>query len=133
MPPALKHLAALVFHIQEVVKARPVNNQADPVRVFGPAIAGQWTAIRAATGLNGGWHDLAAHEAAFEKTFAAAPSRPVVTVKPGGPQLAPGVAGLSALEFNLAEFDPASSMCSTCGYDGPRDASGTCGHCGGVG
>lgn len=119
----LDNLATLLFAMQQIVlaDAQQNGNVSNPERVYGKIIAAHWAAIRQSVGLAGKWATLDETKAALRATVV------------GGGAVAAPTQGLSAtMDFDMSEFDPASTMCTTCGTAGGRGPSGECLICGGM-
>lgn len=122
----LDNLATLLFAMQQIVlaDAQQNGNVSNPERVYGKVVAAHWAAIRQSAGLAGKW-------ATLEETKAAL--RAVVTGSGASAAAPVRTQGLSAtMDFDMSEFDPASTMCTTCGTAGGRGPSGECLICGGM-
>lgn len=121
--PTLDNLATLLFAMQQIVlaDAQQNGNVSNPEKVYGKIIAAHWAVIRQSAGLAGRW-------ATLEETKTALRS---VVLGGGAPPVAARPQGLSAtMDFDMSEFDPASTMCSTCGTAGGRGPAGECLICG---
>jgi hypothetical protein len=119
------NLATLLYAMQQIVlaDAQQNGNMPNPDRVYGKIVAAHWAAIRQSVGLAGKWATLDETKAALRAGLSGSGSGPA----------APAVQGLSAsMDFDMSEFDPASTMCTTCGTAGGRGPSGECLICGGI-